>query len=274
MPGFLHCNMVVAALLACLSAGAARAQEEQGALCRAAIRAAEAAANIPAGLLQAIGRVESGRRDPATGRIAPWPWTINAEGRGQFFPSREEAIAEVRQLQARGVRIIDVGCMQVNLHHHPNAFANLEDAFDPAANARYAARFLSELQATRGDWVRAAGNYHSNTPERAEAYRAMVVAAWPEEQRRAADPSFQAADALALARLRGLAARAAWSFSNGAERARILPLPTAATGSAAPAAGAARASTGRGLDAYRAAPLTPGFGRPATIVAFAGIRTR
>ena len=274
MAGFSHCNMMLAALLLGLVSGGARAQEEQGALCRAAIRAAETAASIPAGLLQAIGRVESGRRDPATGRIAPWPWTINAEGRGQFFRTREEAIAEVRQLQARGVRIIDVGCMQVNLHHHPHAFASLEDAFDPTANARYAARFLSELQSTRNDWVRAAGNYHSNTPERAEAYRAMVLAAWPEEQRRAADPGFQAADALALARLRGMAARAAWSFSNGAERARIIPLPATTAGTAAASPAAPPASTGRGLDAYRAAPLTPGFGRPATVMAFAGIRNR
>src|SRR5690349_16563156 len=91
---------------------------DAAAACRAAIAAAERERSIPAGLLQAIGRVESGRRDPATGQFGPWPWTINAEGRGMFFPSREAAIAEVRQLQARGVRVIDVGCMQVNLHFH------------------------------------------------------------------------------------------------------------------------------------------------------------
>lgn len=248
------------------------AQEEPGALCRAAIRAEEAAAGIPPGLLQAIGRVESGRRDPATGRIAPWPWTINAEGRGHFFQTREEAIAAVRQLQAGGMRSIDVGCMQVNLAAHPNAFPSLEAAFDPVTNARYAARFLSELQATRRDWARSAGNYHSNTPERAESYRAMVLAAWPEEQRRAADPNAQAADALALARLRGaVPVRAAWSLANGADRARMIPLAgQQATQGGAP--GGAR--TGRGLDAYRAAPFMGAASRPAMIMAFSGIRTR
>jgi len=272
---FLHRTMMLGALLALLAAGPVRSQEEPGALCRAAIRVAESAASIPAGLLQAIARVESGRRDPATGRIAPWPWTINAEGRGQFFQSREEAIAEVRQLQSRGVRIIDVGCMQINLHHHPNAFANLEEAFDPLANARYAARFLIDLQASRNDWARSAGNYHSNTPERAETYRAMVLAAWPEEQRRAADPTAQATDALALARLRGMMARASWSFSNGAERARIIPLANTGTpaAQAGPAGGEAR-GTGRGLDAYRAAPQIAGAARPALIMALSGIRSR
>ena len=36
----------------------------EGHLCRAAITEAERSANVPRGLLQAIGRVESGRRDP------------------------------------------------------------------------------------------------------------------------------------------------------------------------------------------------------------------
>ena len=41
--------------------------------------------------------------------------------------------------------------MQVNLMHHPNAFADLDEAFDPAANARYAVTFLSALyQQTQG----------------------------------------------------------------------------------------------------------------------------
>ena len=33
----------------------------------------------------------------------------------------------------RGVRLMDVGCMQVNLQMHPDAFPSLDAAFDPAA---------------------------------------------------------------------------------------------------------------------------------------------
>uniref|UniRef100_UPI0018DFAE88 transglycosylase SLT domain-containing protein n=1 Tax=Neoroseomonas rubea TaxID=2748666 RepID=UPI0018DFAE88 len=179
--------------------GTPSAGGDAGLVCRAAISLAEREASIPAGLLQAIGRVESGRRDPATGQFAPWPWTINAEGRGMYFPTREAAIAEVRQLQARGVRVIDVGCMQVNLHFHPNAFPTLEQAFDPVTNARYAAQFLTTLHGAANDWARAAGHYHSHTPERAEPYRARVLAAWAQEQGR--PPGDAAAGAAALARL-------------------------------------------------------------------------
>lgn len=225
----------------------------EGHLCRAAISEAERSANLPRGLLQAIGRVESGRRDPETGQFAPWPWTINAEGEGKFFPTREAAIAHVRQLQARGVRIIDVGCMQVNLHHHPNAFASLEQAFDPLTNARYAARFLTELNGGRADWRQAAGHYHSQTPERAGPYREKVLAAWEQEARNAGDSS---AEAMALARLRAgwgsvaLAGAGGISLSNRAERAQIIPL--AGGGGGGFAGGAA---PGRGLDAYRSSPI-------------------
>ena len=238
---FLPLLLMLASLA--VPASATPADAVAGQVCRGAISVAEREAGIPAGLLQAIGRVESGRRDPATGRYAPWPWTINAEGRGMFFPTREAAIAEVRQLQARGVRIIDVGCMQVNLHHHPNAFASLEHAFDPLTNARYAARFLGELQASRQDWARAAGNYHSNTPDRAEAYRARVLAAWGDEQRGTGGNA--AAEAAALAALGAARGGAPLSLANGTDRARVIPL----------AAGPSGATPGRGLDAYRAAPI-------------------
>jgi hypothetical protein len=225
----------------------------EGHLCRAAIAEAERGANLPRGLLQAIGRVESGRRDPETGQFAPWPWTINAEGEGKYFPTREAAIAHVRQLQARGVRIIDVGCMQVNLHHHPNAFASLEQAFDPLINARYAARFLTELNGGRADWRQAAGHYHSQTPERAGPYREKVLAAWEQEARNSGDSS---AETMALARLRAgwgsvaLASAGGLSLSNRADRAQVIPLPGGGGGSSA-----GGGSPGRGLDAYRSAPI-------------------
>ena len=99
--------------------------------------------HLPAGLLAAIGMVESGRH--ATAGVFPiiWPWTLNAEGRGFYQPSKAAAVGMVRALQLRGVRVIDVGCFQVDLFYHPTAFASLEEAFDPDANARAAVRILS-----------------------------------------------------------------------------------------------------------------------------------
>ena len=146
-------------------------------LCDAAIVGAERSAHLPLRLLGAIAEVESGRLDDA-GNVRPWPWTINAEGRGQFFASKQQAIDAVRALQAQGVHSIDVGCMQVNLMFHPNAFASLDEAFNPAANAFYAARFLNTLYGMSGSWVQATAAYHSQTPAIGADYEQRVMARW------------------------------------------------------------------------------------------------
>ena len=146
--------------------------------CAPAIAAAERERGTAPGLLGAIGLVESGRVDPRTHIRAVWPWTVNAEGLGTYYPGKAEAIRAVRLLQARGVVSIDVGCMQVNLAAHPGAFSDLDQAFDPAANARYAARFLSTLYGRLGTWPAAAAAYHSLTPALGAQYGRLVAAVW------------------------------------------------------------------------------------------------
>jgi hypothetical protein len=228
-------------LLAALAGpGVARANAE---LCRAAIAAAERDMRVPDRLMQAIGVIESGRRDPG-GAVLPWPWTINVEGVGEVFDTKAQAIAAVQAHRARGARSIDVGCMQVNLMYHGDAFASLEEAFDPAANARYAARFLLRLLDQQGSWPRAVAGYHSLTPERGEDYARKVLTVWarPEPRRGAAQlasappPSPGAVGAPPLG---GVA-----SLPSGTMGGRILPT----AGSGGPA------MTGRGLDSYRAMP--------------------
>ena len=165
----------VAALALLLAAAPARAEPDAPyAACEAAIAAAQKAPRIPDKLMPAISRVESGRLDPLTKQVRAWPWTINVEGAGFFFESKGQAIDAVRAWQARGVRSIDVGCMQVNRFHHPNAFASLDEAFEPATNARYAARFLSALYRQTGDWNLATASYHSANADRGEDYQRRV----------------------------------------------------------------------------------------------------
>lgn len=152
------------------------------AVCRDAALMAERRHNIPSGLLAAIAVVESGRTPAEGAEKTAWPWTINAEGKGYWFESRDEAMAEVRRLKAQGVTSIDVGCMQVNQKFHPEAFDDLDQAFTPAANADYAARFLKELFEETRSWSRAVSFYHSRTPEYAQRYRQKVMDAWNSER--------------------------------------------------------------------------------------------
>ncbi len=133
---------------------------------------------IPEHLLAAIASTESGRYHRALGLNLPWPWTINVEGMGHFYDTKEEAIEAVRSFQARGFASIDVGCMQVNLQHHPRAFASLDQAFDPAYNVGYAAQFLKQNFQEEGSWHKATADYHSHTPMYGEQYARLVYGAW------------------------------------------------------------------------------------------------
>jgi hypothetical protein len=152
----------------------------QSRLCYSAIAAAEAVTHIPDAFLSAIGRVESGRVVAPARTAGPWPWTINAAGVGHFYATKAEAVAAVYQFQAAGVRSLDVGCLQVSLLYHPDAFASVDQAFDPAVNAAWAARFLLSLHAQTGSWPRAAAAYHSSTPLLGQSYQQKVLAAWAE----------------------------------------------------------------------------------------------
>ncbi len=184
------------ALLAGAPTPSVRAGDAQG--CAAAGTEAETMLQVPPGLLLAIGRVESGRRDPDSGRIVAWPWTINAAGKGQSFYGAAAALAATRALLARGVASIDVGCFQVNLAFHPDAFETLEAAFDPQTNARAAARFLAALRGQTGSWERAIAAYHSAMPERGTPYRLRVLAEWGQKGLEYADADLAAIKAPVL----------------------------------------------------------------------------
>ena len=151
--------------------------QAQSAMCTAGIRAAEEKHGTAPGLAGAIAKAESGRPIPPLPGLQPWPWAVNADGAAMYFQSRAAAVTWTRLALARGVRQVDVGCMQVNLQSHPAAFRDLDEAFDPAANTDYGARFLRQLRDdANGNWYEAVGYYHSRTPVLASDYRARVAA--------------------------------------------------------------------------------------------------
>jgi hypothetical protein len=240
-----------------------------GQLCRAAIVAAEHSFAVPTGLLGAIGQVESGRRDPVTGTFLPWPWTVDADGVGHFYPNKTVAIAAVRAFQAAGIRSIDVGCMQVNLLHHPHAFPSLNQAFDPPSNATYAARFLRSLYAGTGSWPEAAAFYHSTTPSLAYDYERKVMAAWAPGLREAAGVSSALPPGpLAPPPMPGLRAVPPMVAESGpfAGRAGAFMLANRPLGGPALPPAGSSVHFGRGLASYRASPVMIASGglRPGT----------
>jgi hypothetical protein len=234
---------------------------EPSQLCRAAIAATERNTRIPDAFLSAMGRIESGR--PNRGTLSPWPWTVNAAGSGHFYPSKQAAMEAVRQFRIAGIRSVDVGCLQVNLFYHPDAFASLEQAFDPAANATYAAKLLLDLFAATGSWPRAAAAYHSMTPALGLAYQKKVLEAWSVPDQPGRDPLGQVADLHEA----GLGARRPAATVPAPAQDAPVPAPAQATQNAVAFAGPrlgfnrrfmlapAQLSVGRNLAAYRAMPV-------------------
>lgn len=196
--------------------------------CEQAGLIAEQTHGLPAGLLLAIGRVESGRWDSGQGRTVPWPWTINAAGKGAWFETPDEAVRTVRALLESGTRSVDTGCFQINLMYHPAAFGSLEQAFDPMANAGYAARFLVDLYARHGSWEAAVEAYHSADPVRGFAYRQMVYASWSPPSRAlqpmtpAPDPGPRAPEARARVIPAVYAGVAVWTPIGGSGGANVV----------------------------------------------------
>ncbi|MGB8813591.1 MAG: transglycosylase SLT domain-containing protein [Paracoccaceae bacterium] len=159
-------------LLICLPLLMATPGKADGAadLCEAAAYEAAHLTGVPFEVLKAITLAETGRRS-ADGQTRSWPWAVNQGGAGQWFETPEEALSYVAEVLDSGLRNVDLGCFQLNHRWHAEGFASLEDMIDPSKNALYAANFLSGLYDQHGDWSKAAGAYHSNTPEYAERYR-------------------------------------------------------------------------------------------------------
>ena len=159
-------------------------------MCDRAAAAAAHGSDVPVDILRALTRTETGRA--RNGKLTPWPWTVNMEGVGHWFATREEALEFVQRHFKRGARSFDVGCFQINYRWHGEAFATIAAMFDPLQNAQYAASFLTELRGQKRNWRQAVGRYHSKTPKYAKKYTARfdrIHAALAPQQARPLSPA-------------------------------------------------------------------------------------
>lgn len=158
---------------------------DNGLDCRDMVDDAERRYRIPGQMLAAIALAESGRWMVDDKAFVAWPWSVYAEGKGRHFENKAAAVATVKALLKKDVRNIDVGCMQVNLHYHPDAFPDLQAAMEPGTNIDYAARLLRRLYDKHRSWYQAVARYHSATKKLHVPYRRKVIGLWHTERRRA-----------------------------------------------------------------------------------------
>ena len=123
--------------------------------------------DIPVGILYSVGLTETGRRGSLQ------PYALNIEGRAHFAATASEAKSEFALARSRGIKLIDLGCMQINHHYHADAFDRLDDMLDPPSNVDYAARFLKSLRRRHGNWSMAVARYHAG-PENNPAQKKYI----------------------------------------------------------------------------------------------------
>lgn len=116
------------------------------------IKRTELEKNIPSGLLNAIGQVESGLN----------PYTVNYRGKGYFFDSKKSALTFVNNLIKEGETNFSVGCFQLHYKSHANKLS-ANEMLDPAKNIQYAAKLLSYLHERHGGWGNAVRKYNSGS---------------------------------------------------------------------------------------------------------------
>jgi soluble lytic murein transglycosylase-like protein len=110
---------------------------------------------IPLGILFAVGLTETG----IDGNLHAY--ALNLEGNTVYSLNKQQAIERFNAARAAGMKLIDVGCMQLNWHFHGEAFPSVAGMLDPHRNVDYAARFLSELKAREGSWTLAVARYNA-----------------------------------------------------------------------------------------------------------------
>src|SRR4051812_9464936 len=174
--GFSVLRALLLAVAVLAEGSALPALADDSDLCLEAIAKQESQYGMPAGLLKAIARVESSG-SPYGDAGKPWPWTLNVGGEGHYYPNKDAAVTAPPTYPAESDVNIDVGCMQISLRHHPNAFPDFATALDPGANVAYGALFLAALHDKSGDWMIASGDYHSTTPGFGDTYRGLVQVA-------------------------------------------------------------------------------------------------
>jgi hypothetical protein len=150
------------------------AAPQQDTVCDVAAQKAAKSYQVPAEILMAVARVETGRQSGDS--LHPWPWAVNLGGEGHWPESLEEAMSVAQSALDEGRMNIDIGCFQLNIRWHSKGFTSLADMFDPQTNADYAAGFLAQLYRETGDWKAAVGTYHSRNADLAAAYANRVSA--------------------------------------------------------------------------------------------------
>jgi len=135
--------------------------------CKNLIKQLEQEHGVPAGLLAAIGAVESEHT----------PYAVNCNGKARMFTNHDAAKQYIRDLRNQGIIDINIGVLQINYAYHQKRFKHAEEFLDPYNNVPYAAKYLASLRRIHGSWEKAVKFYHSPVSKYQNMYFTKVMKA-------------------------------------------------------------------------------------------------
>ena len=151
-------RLLLGVILALWSASAQAGAKPKGGppnICEQELARASKKYDVPLAILYAVGLTESGYKGSLQ------PYTLYIEGKDYISSNLADALKLFHEAHDRGVKLIDIGCMQVNWYWHKDEFKSLEDIFNPRLNVEQAARFLKELRQRHGNWTMAVARYNA-----------------------------------------------------------------------------------------------------------------
>lgn len=130
--------------------------------------------SVPAELLYSIAHVES--YNPKTKSICHYAMNFNRTP--YYFNSEEELLVNAKYLLENGYQNFDVGPVQVNWYWHQKKFNSIDSAVNAHTNLDVGTAYLKEKLDSNGDWLTAAGKYHSPSDRNAARNYSKKVLGW------------------------------------------------------------------------------------------------
>lgn len=125
-------------------------------VCERELARASAVYNIPLPVLYAVGLQESG----INGHLQQY--MLNVAGKDYLATSLPDAMRAFNEARAQGIKLIDIGCLQVNYYYHGKKFRSVEQMFNPRLNVDVAAQELRDWRKSQGNWTMAVARYNAS----------------------------------------------------------------------------------------------------------------
>lgn len=143
-------TILLTAAIVLVSQGAIGKSSEMG-----LIKAGAKKAGVSLAIYYSLLLQESGRNGK------PWKWTLNHNGKGMYFDSRNEARKYLSEAIEKGDKNIDVGLSQINIRWNGELVKNPLNLLEPKINIAVSAKILKDCMNRFSELRKGLSCYHA-----------------------------------------------------------------------------------------------------------------